>query len=305
MQENESTDISFDFEVVVTPEVPTIQSTLADLRTFVETVDASYVSKPITLENVKEAKSSLADFRKIKKAVLGKMKDVKDEILKPWNELNDLVVAELNKLDHIEIEMNAGISAVVEAERLAKHQAVVDLIAAERAKLSTEVALVIKDYFDPRWENKTTTDKEIIKDFQRLADAASATVSAIKGNKHEAQLLGVFQDHFSYSEVSLAIERYRAQDEQMAKIEEARALRIAQEEENRKIREAQEAKDRAEAKARAEAAAAAAAEAAANAEPEEPAPVPEPVRQPSIMDPGILLTCTFLCCGTKENIAEL
>ncbi len=308
MSENENENISFDFEIVVTPEAPTLQSTLAGLKAFVANVDASYVSQPITAGNIKEAKSSLADFRKIRKAVLGKMKEVKDEILKPWNDLNEEVLATLAQLDHIEQEMNSGITAVVEAEKQAKHQAVVDLITAELAKLPAEVALVIKGYFDPRWENKTTTDKEIVKDFQRLADAAAATVSAIKGSKHEAQLLGVFQEHYSFAEVSSAISRYAAEDERMAKIEEERALQAqkdAQEREIRRQREAQEAKDRAEAIANA-------AEAMANANTEPDEPVGEtpygpegPARQTSITDPGVVLTCTFFCCGTKEDIARL
>lgn len=301
MSENENENISFDFEIVVTPEAPTLQSTLADLKAFVANVDASYVSQPITAGNIKEAKSSLADFRKIRKAVLGKMKEVKDEILKPWNDLNEEVLATLAQLDHIEQEMNSGITAVVEAEKQAKHQAVVDLITAELAKLPAEVALVIKGYFDPRWENKTTTDREIVKDFQRLADAAGATVSAIKGNPHEAQLLGVFQEHYSYSEVAMAISRYAAEDARMAEIEEARILQAqkdAQEREACRQREVQEAKARAEAMAN------------ANTEPDEPVGEtpygPEgPARQTSITDPGVVLTCTFFCCGTKEDIARL
>ncbi|MCK9331404.1 MAG: DUF1351 domain-containing protein [Candidatus Cloacimonetes bacterium] len=228
-QSEEVGEMSTEFGVTIVPGTISLESTKDQLRSFVETVKASYISQPITADNLVSAKKDLANVRKIGKQVTAKMASVKKELLAPFDALNTEIKAILSGLDEIETEMDEGIKAVIQARQEKKHADVVKLLEDRLSQMKPEVAELIKDYYSPRWDLVSTSAADITTDIQSLADNANAVMSAVRGNPHEAQLLGVFRQCRQFTPVQQAMERFRLEDEKMAELQRIRALMEAEE----------------------------------------------------------------------------
>lgn len=235
-------EMSTEFGVTIVPGTISLESTKDQLKSFIETVKASYISQPITSKNVVSAKKDLANVRKIGKQVTGKMASVKKELLAPFDALNAEIKSILSGLDEIESEMDTGIKAVAEAEREEKSKTAKAIMAEMLKAESPDVNALLSEYWDDSFSLKSTSEPSMRNKFSSVIEFAKATSENIKGTPHEAQLISVFKQTFSFSSVMDEKNRLEKQDEEYARLqqlrqeqarlaaEKAEAARIAQEE---------------------------------------------------------------------------
>ena len=235
-------EMSTEFGVTIVPGTISLESTKDQLKSFIETVKASYISQPITSKNVVSAKKDLANVRKIGKQVTGKMASVKKELLAPFDALNAEIKSILSGLDEIESEMDTGIKAVAEAEREEKSKTAKAIMAEMLKAESPDVNALLSEYWDDSFSLKSTSEPSMRNKFSSVIEFAKATSENIKGTPHEAQLISVFKQTFSFSSVMDEKQRLEKQDEEYARLqqlrqeqarlaaEKAEAARIAQEE---------------------------------------------------------------------------
>lgn len=215
--------MSTEFGVTIVPGTISLESTKDQLKSFIETVKASYISQPITSKNVVSAKKDLANVRKIGKQVTGKMASVKKELLAPFDALNAEIKSILSGLDEIESEMDTGIKAVAEAEREEKSKTAKAIMAEMLKAESPDVNALLSEYWDDSFALKSTSEAAIRGEFGSAIEFAKATSENIKGTPHEAQLISVFKQTFSFSSVMDEKQRLEKQDEDYARLQEIRA----------------------------------------------------------------------------------
>lgn len=216
-------EMSTEFGVTIVPGTISLESTKDQLKSFIETVKASYISQPITSKNVVSAKKDLANVRKIGKQVTGKMASVKKELLAPFDALNAEIKSILSGLDEIESEMDTGIKAVAEAEREEKSKTAKAIMAEMLKAESPDVNALLSEYWDDSFSLKSTSEPSMRNKFSSVIEFAKATSENIKGTPHEAQLISVFKQTFSFSSVMDEKQRLEKQDEDYARLQEIRA----------------------------------------------------------------------------------
>lgn len=216
-------EVSTEFGVTIVPGTISLESTKDQLKSFIETVKASYISQPITSKNVVSAKKDLANVRKIGKQVTGKMASVKKELLAPFDALNAEIKSILSGLDEIESEMDTGIKAVAEAEREEKSKTAKAIMAEMLKAESPDVNALLSEYWDDSFSLKSTSEPSMRNKFSSVIEFAKATSENIKGTPHEAQLISVFKQTFSFSSVMDEKQRLEKQDEDYARLQEIRA----------------------------------------------------------------------------------
>lgn len=194
MEEQENIlEVEFGIEVVGLKDLK-LKSTTEELRAFVTQVADSYIAQPVTKANLKTAKETRAKLNKVNKLVTDKLKSVKKEMLKPWEELNTEITGILNRLDMICTEVDSGIDAITDAEKAEKRIVVLEQLAELRESMEKEVALILIDYFSDKWLNKTTTAKAIEKDYMDMATTTKTVLNEVGKDKNKALLIKVFKD---------------------------------------------------------------------------------------------------------------
>lgn len=213
------------FDVAINPSQVKITGSLQELHNFVVYVSNSYVAIPITDSNVALAKKELAKFRKVKSSVTDKLRSIKKELMKPFDDFKAKVDNELQALDYIEAEMNKGIKEVEEKAQALKHDSNLKLLESMRVDLNAEVVNLVGDYYDTRWDLKSVTIPEIKTDYVKRIEMAKAVFNLIKNSPYYSQLVPVFQSTGEYSSVELALNRIIENERRLA---EAKAKAEAQ-----------------------------------------------------------------------------
>lgn len=124
----------------------------------------AYAGLEVTEENIPERKKDVATLRKMKKAIDDKRKSVKAEYEKPLKafegkckELTGIIDAEITRI-------NRDLSEY-EQKRIEEKRVLIKKMYDEHIEGYAEYA-PLKRIYDPKWENKTCSEKDIVSDIQ-------------------------------------------------------------------------------------------------------------------------------------------
>ena len=211
------------FEFNATALQTTIDSNVEDLKAWVAEVSNSYQGGVVTYENRVAAKADLAMLRKLRKAIDSKVSGIKNDLLEPFTGFKAQVAEACRPIDDLIRELNSGLIRV-EEERIAQKKSEVEELKNEiLSKENEDVRTVVEGYWNDKWLNASTTEKQISADLASVIDQTVAALEAIRGSKFEAQLLNTFKQNYSYRDVTAKKKQLEEQDAELERIKALRA----------------------------------------------------------------------------------
>jgi hypothetical protein len=243
--------------IIITAEVKQgeIINNFSAIKAQVEAKIAPFVGLVFRDDDIRDAKGTLADLRKMRTVIEDKRKAVK----KQWNEPYDAFEKEVKQITEIIdrpiMEIDAQIKDFEERRKQAKREecdAIIDLLLdAIENDGDRDFVKACTIVFDERWLNATTAITQVEKDVKAqidkiLADAKTIT-EVCEADDMLTDLLVEYQSSKDLSAVLMRRKRMVEQKEAAARLAETRK---AEQEARRAQQEAQEAKQAEEPKER-------------------------------------------------------
>lgn len=212
-----------------------------------------YKGIQFTEESKAEAKNTVASLRKEKKAFEDRVKEVKKEYMKPFNDF--YVQAEL-LIDMYDVPINYINKQVAEfeAKRVEEKKAFIKELYEEYIgtdELLTEY-LPLEKIYNPKWENATTNRKAICEELMGHKEKAKQAISAITEMHSDVEdvALKMYKDTFDLTKCILYINQHEkqkleiiAREQERIRMEEVERIRMEEREKIEAERRAQEEKE--------------------------------------------------------------
>jgi hypothetical protein len=246
--------------VVVTQQNGAIQCNFEEMKAYLQNRLAQYDGVLFTEDTKADAKKTVASLRKEKKALIDRVKEVKEEYMKPFNEFYAQAEEVIEMYDK-PIDFINGQVADYEAKRIEEKKAYIKELYDEFVG-NSDVAeyLPLEKIYNPKWENATTNRKAICTELTNYIDNARLAVASIKAMHSDAEEIALkmyketldttkcilyINDHEKTKAEILAREQERVRREEEERIrreerERIEAERKAQEEKEAIIQVAQE-----------------------------------------------------------------
>lgn len=192
-----------------------------------------YKNMIFTEESKTEAKKTIASLRKLKKSVNDKKLEVKKSFMIPYTNFE----AQVKELDNLIDEPINFINNQVEEferKRVEEKKALISEIYTEIMAEHEEASgyLPLQRIYDSKWENATTTKKEITETITERVDHVEKDLGIIRSMESEFEDKGI-EKYKTTLELSDAIEvmnQYQKQKEEILRRQEEEAKRKAEEE---------------------------------------------------------------------------
>lgn len=191
----------------------------------------AYKTVVFTEDTKKDAKDTIAQLRKDKKALETKVKDVKKEYMKPFDDF----MVKANELMSLYDEPIMYISEQVNEFEAKRKEEKIDQIRDIYLELVPEAewqaVLPFNKIFNPKWENVSTSAKAIkeeIMQYKENAKTAYTSIKAMQSDK-EADALQMYNRTLNLSECMDFLNRYEQQKKEVLDREREREQREAEE----------------------------------------------------------------------------
>lgn len=166
-------------ELIITQTPATISANFEDVEAGLKNMMQAY-NIEVTEDTIPERKKDVATLRKMKAAIDSKRKEVKKDYEAPLKDFESKV----KKLTAI---IDGGIKQITdqldsyEVKRIAQKQEVIRRIYSENIG-EYEEFLPLQKIYDPRWNNKSTSEKEITQDIQQARLAVASDITVLKSS---------------------------------------------------------------------------------------------------------------------------
>lgn len=174
-----------ELNVVVKQNLGSIDCNFQEIKEALALQMTAYTSLEITEDGQKEAKNDLATLRKIRKAVDDKRKDVKKSFMQPYTEFEDSVKELLAVIDE-PISMIDGKLKEFETKRIEERQTFIQSIYDSHIGEYREY-LPLNAIKKDSWNNKSTSEKDIIYDISEAVTKVRSDIEAIKALHSEIE----------------------------------------------------------------------------------------------------------------------
>lgn len=225
------------YEVSVINQSGTIQCDFAGAKAYLTEQLDTYKKMVFTEDSKKEAKNTVAELRKQKKEFSDRVKEVKKEYMKPFDDFN-MKANELLGLWEEPITFINGQVEEFEKKRIQEKRTKIDEIYEEFLGDMKDI-VPLENIWNPKWENATFTEKMIKDEMISVRTATKEGIEVIK-NQHsdvEETAIKMFLVSFDLSKSLLFIADH---EKQKAEILAREQERIRREEEERIRREERE-----------------------------------------------------------------
>ena len=248
-------------ELSMIPKSGVISTNFEEIKEKLEEEMSTYKTMRVTVDNKKEAKGDMADLRKLKKKLNDRKKEVKEEYMKPYLEVEDGVKQLISIIDGA-LNFLDGQVAELEEQRVLERKAEITKVYDELVEEELLDYMPLERIWNDKWTKATTTMKSIreeISGFVTKVRTDIATIKAMQSDKTEQALNYYMETNDLASSVQM-ITRYeqekanilkkKEQEEQERRERELEKERErVREEERRRIREEEEIKAEAARKA--------------------------------------------------------
>lgn len=231
-------------DIIIKQNNGVIEENFTEAKAYLSEQLNAYKGVVFTEDTKKDAKDTIANLRKDKKALQDRIKAVKVEYMKPFEEFNSKAMELLELYDEPINYINEQVTAFEEKRKEEKREQIQDLYYEIIPEAEWQAVLPLAKIANPKWENATATAKSIKEEIMQYKENAKTAYTAIKAmaSDKEAEALEMYKrtlnlnecmDFLNYYEQSkrevLERERQREQAEAEERIRREERERIAQE----------------------------------------------------------------------------
>lgn len=167
----------------ITQEPAVIRCNFEDVKAQLSAKMAEYQGAVFTEESKSVAKAELASLRKTRDEVEKRRKEVKAQCLVPYNDFEDKVKELLEIIDEPICLIDSQLKEM-EAERIRKRHEDIEALYTDTVGVYAEY-LPLKAVYVKKWDNATTTLKQVEKELAEMAEKAASEVAIIKNTNSD------------------------------------------------------------------------------------------------------------------------
>lgn len=226
-------------ELMITQHDGIIEENFTEAKAYLASQLEAYKSVVFTEDTKKDAKDTVAQLRKDKKALQDKIKDVKKEYMKPFDDFmvkaNELMLL----YDEPIVYINAQIEDFEQKRREEKREQIQDIYHELVPEAEWQEVIPLAKIANPKWENATATVKSIKEEIMQYKENAKTAYTAIKAmaSDKEAEALEMYKRTFNLNECMDYLNRYEQQKKEVLERERQREQAEAEERIRREERE--------------------------------------------------------------------
>ncbi len=215
----------------ITQEPAVIRCNFEDVKAQLSAKMAEYQGAVFTEESKSVAKAELASLRKTRDEVEKRRKEVKAQCLVPYNDFEDKVKELLEIIDEPICLIDSQLKEM-EAERIRKRHEDIEALYTDTVGVWAEY-LPLKTVYVKKWDNATTTLKQVEKELAEMAEKTSSEVAIIKNTNSDItdDALEVYKKTRDLGAVLTKVNTY--EDNKKRALEADRIRRQKEEEERR------------------------------------------------------------------------
>lgn len=234
--------------LTITQTAGSVECDLSAIKNHLDEQLELYRNMVFTEETKKDAKTSVAELRKGKKALSDNIKEAKEKYMIPWNAFNEKAQEIVKLFDEPIDVINAQINEFEEKRKAEKKlliKAAYDEII-EDSDIREYVTL--EKIYDPRWENATMTINQVKSAMCEIKLNSKTAIATIKSMNSDIENV-VINEYFENFDLPKAIQTISNHERQKAEILAREQERIQRETEERIRREERERIEREKAQA--------------------------------------------------------
>lgn len=229
-----------ELKIEISQEPAVIRCNFKDVKAKLSEKMAEYQGAVFTEESKSVAKAELASLRKTREEVEKRRKEVKAQCLAPYNDFEEKVKELLEIIDEPICLIDSQLKEM-EAERIRKRHGDVETLYAECAGEWAEY-LPLKEIYVKKWDNATTSLKQIEKELLAMAEKVASEIGIIRNTQSDVveDALQVYQKS---RDLGAALTRINIYEDNKKRALEAERIRREQEEEQRRQAEIERARE--------------------------------------------------------------
>lgn len=229
-----------ELQIKISQEPAVIRCNFEDVKAQLSAKMAEYQGAVFTEESKSVAKAELASLRKTRDEVEKRRKEVKAQCLVPYNDFEEKVKELLEIIDEPICLIDSQLKEM-EAERIRKRHADVEAMYADCTDEWAEY-LPLKEIYVKKWDNATTSLKQIEKELLAMIEKVASEVAIIRNTQSDVveDALQIYQKN---RDLGAALTRINTYDDNEKRALEAERIRRQQEEEQRRQAEIERARE--------------------------------------------------------------
>lgn len=226
-------------DIIIKHNSGVIEENFTEAKEYIQEQLNAYKGVVFTEDTKKDAKETIANLRKDKKALQDRIKDVKKEYMKPFEDFYAKATELINLYDEPIEYINAQVNAFEEKRKAEKIEAIKEIYLELIPEEEWQAVLPFNKIFSPKWGNATTSAKSIREDIMRYKEDAKTAYTAIKAmaSDKEAEALAMYNRTLNLNECMDYLNRYEQQKKEVLERERQREQREAEERIRREERE--------------------------------------------------------------------
>lgn len=226
-------------EIIVSQESGKVVCDFEGAKAMLDAKLDTYRKMVFTEDTKNDAKNTVAELRKEKKAFGDRCKEVKKEYMKP---LDDFLVkaSELSDMFDVPINfINEQIDAFEQKRIEEKKNLILDIYQELIPEEEYQAMIPLSKIYNKKWENATTTKKAISEEIMNVKEALKKALETIRSmnSDMEQKAIDLYLNSFDLSASLIYLNNYEAEKKA---IQERERERIRREEEERIRREERE-----------------------------------------------------------------
>ena len=162
-----------------------ISANFDEIKEALDVQMTAYEDYTVTEDGIPEAKKDVATLRKIRTAIDDRRKEIKKEFSKPLTDFETEVKEMLSIIDKPINLINEKLDAFEVARKEEKKKHLEELYRQNIGEL--EEFLPFSKIYNPKWENKTVTDKDIISELSEHKAVIRSNLDAIRALSSEIE----------------------------------------------------------------------------------------------------------------------
>ena len=229
-----------ELQIKISQEPAVIRCNFEDVKAQLSEKMAEYQGAVFTEESKSVAKAELASLRKTREEVEKRRKEVKAQCLVPYNDFEEKVKELLEIIDEPICLIDSQIKEM-EAERIRKRHEDIEALYTDTVEAWAEY-LPLKTVYVKKWDNATTTLKQVEKELAEMAEKTASEVTIIKNTNSEVtdDALEVYK---KTRDLGAALTKINTYEDNKKRALEADRIRRQKEEEQRRQAEIERARE--------------------------------------------------------------
>lgn len=229
-----------ELQIKISQEPAVIRCNFEDVKAQLSAKMAEYQGAVFTEESKSVAKAELASLRKTRDEVEKRRKEVKAQCLVPYNDFEEKVKELLEIIDEPICLIDSQLKEM-EAERIRQRHADVETLYAECTGEWAEY-LPLKEIYVKKWDNATTSLKQIEKELLAMIEKVASEVAIIRNTQSDVMDDALLL-YKKGRDLAAALTKVNTYEYNKKRALEAERIRYQQEEEQRRQAEIERARE--------------------------------------------------------------